>query len=509
MKSRIMVPKLSLYLGSTLFLQNMWVANISFKLLLLLLITAIKTQADSAACEQKEKHLAILDLAKESISKAKDLQPVCVNESKDISSNSSECGAKEKVSAYLDIAKNLIEEAKSNYSACDTASNLTKVVLLHKKPTDCSEILENGEKTSGEYMIWPRNRIFNDMQLKVYCDMDTDDGGWTVIQRRGNFSTKIDFYRTWSYYKDGFGNISEEFWIGNDNIFGLTNQGNYIVRFDMENVDKEYRFATYSSFWIEDETAGYMVHFGNYTGTADEPRSGRPIEVDCEQLKQIIDQDRNVSTRTIALELEVCQKTIVNDLKRINLAFKFNRWVPHELTAEDKRKRKSACLALLRNQRKEKILDRIVTCDENWVYYNNTRRKGGWSALGESAGSVARRALTNKKVFLCFWWDCQGIIYKKYLKIVQTINSAIYSNMLIKVRDAIREKRRNKFRRKVVLFHQDNARPHVSTMAGWTLYRLEWNLIQHPPYSTDMEPSDLCLFLHLPLHLDGVIFNSN
>ncbi|GBM06917.1 hypothetical protein AVEN_147854-1 [Araneus ventricosus] len=39
-----------------------------------------------------------------------------------------------------------------------------------------------------------------------------------------------------------------------------------------------------------------------------EPRSGRPIEVDCEQLNQIIDQDRNVSTRTIALELDICQK---------------------------------------------------------------------------------------------------------------------------------------------------------------------------------------------------------
>ncbi|GBL89034.1 Histone-lysine N-methyltransferase SETMAR [Araneus ventricosus] len=58
----------------------------------------------------------------------------------------------------------------------------------------------------------------------------------------------------------------------------------------------------------------------------DIPRSGRPIEVDCEQLKQIIDQDRNVSTRTIALELDVFQKTIVNALKRINLMFKFNRW---------------------------------------------------------------------------------------------------------------------------------------------------------------------------------------
>ncbi|GBL99338.1 Histone-lysine N-methyltransferase SETMAR [Araneus ventricosus] len=122
----------------------------------------------------------------------------------------------------------------------------------------------------------------------------------------------------------------------------------------------------------------------------DEPRSGCPIEVDCEQLKHIIDQDRNVSTRTIALDLDVCQKSLVSVLKRINVTFKFNRWVPHELTAKDKCKRKAACLALLRDRRKEKILDRIVTCDEKWVYYNNTSRKRWWSAPGESAGSVAR-----------------------------------------------------------------------------------------------------------------------
>ncbi|GBL95584.1 hypothetical protein AVEN_24798-1 [Araneus ventricosus] len=81
--------------------------------------------------------------------------------------------------------------------------------------------------------------------------------------------------------------------------------------------------------------------------------------------------------------------------------------------------------------------------------------------------------------------------------------------MLIKVRDAIREKRRNAFRRKVVLFHQDNARPHVSTMTGWTLYKLEWDLMQHPPYRSDMALSVSYLFSHLQLHLDGAIFNSN
>ncbi|GBM69986.1 Histone-lysine N-methyltransferase SETMAR [Araneus ventricosus] len=96
-----------------------------------------------------------------------------------------------------------------------------------------------------------------------------------------------------------------------------------------------------------------------------------------------------------------------------------------------------------------------------------------------------------------------------HLKSGQTINNAIYSNILIKVRDAIREARRNEFRRKEILFHQDNARPHVSTMAGWKLYKLEWDLMQHPSCSPDMAPLDLNMFSHLQLHLDGAIFNSN
>ncbi|GBM32119.1 Techylectin-5A [Araneus ventricosus] len=255
-----------LSLGRTLSQQNMWIANISLELLFLVLLAAIKAHADSAACEQKEKTLALLDFAKESIKKAKDLQPHCISDSKDTSFNATECGAKEKVSAFLDIARNLIEEAKENYPNCD--GNFTKDVLPTKKAADCSEILENGERKSGEYTIWPSHPNFLGKELKVFCDMETDGGGWTVIQRRGDFPNKVDFYRNWSDYKHGFGNISEEFWLGNDNIFALTNQGNCTVRFDMKSVDKEYRFATYSDFRIEDEKAGYKLHYGDYEGTA-------------------------------------------------------------------------------------------------------------------------------------------------------------------------------------------------------------------------------------------------
>ena len=54
--------------------------------------------------------------------------------------------------------------------------------------------------------------------------MDTDSGGWTVIQRR---MSDTDFYKTWQEYKDGFGDLNENFWLGNDNIHTLSGSGKY------------------------------------------------------------------------------------------------------------------------------------------------------------------------------------------------------------------------------------------------------------------------------------------
>ncbi|GFT37077.1 mariner Mos1 transposase [Trichonephila clavipes] len=111
--------------------------------------------------------------------------------------------------------------------------------------------------------------------------------------------------------------------------------------------------------------------------------------------------------------------------------------------------------------------------------------------------SGARQKLTNKKMLFCVWYYFRGIIFKEYMKSGQIINSTTYNNMLIKFSDAIGEKRSKEFRRKIVFLHQDNVRPHVSTMTICTLYKLQWDLIQDPPYSPDMTPSDYYLFPHL------------
>ncbi|GFX03645.1 hypothetical protein TNCV_2112171 [Trichonephila clavipes] len=91
-------------------------------------------------------------------------------------------------------------------------------------------------------------------------------------------------------------------------------------------------------------------------------------------------------------------------------------------------------------------------------------KEGGQHPGNQSSGSVARRTLTR-----CFSVSSR-IVVELFIqtdrqKSRQTINSSMYSNMLIKVSDAIHEKRR-KFRSKMVLFHQDNVQPHVSAMTG-------------------------------------------
>ncbi|GFQ68912.1 techylectin-5A [Trichonephila clavata] len=99
--------------------------------------------------------------------------------------------------------------------------------------------------------------------------MDTSGGGWTVIQRRGKFGGPMNaFNQNWESYKDGFGTLNEEFWLGNNNIHALTNQGHYTVRFDLQQKNKGRAYALYDKFWIDNEDQKYKLHISGYSGDA-------------------------------------------------------------------------------------------------------------------------------------------------------------------------------------------------------------------------------------------------
>ena len=76
-----------------------------------------------------------------------------------------------------------------------------------------------------------------------------------------------NFYRGWSDYKKGFGNIASNYWLGNDNIHALTADHNQKVKVEVQHQGKTI-FADYDEFWIDDETKNYKLTVAEYTGTA-------------------------------------------------------------------------------------------------------------------------------------------------------------------------------------------------------------------------------------------------
>jgi len=76
------------------------------------------------------------------------------------------------------------------------------------------------------------------------------------------------FFLDWASYKNGFGNLNGEFWLGNDKIHRLTGADEVMMRVDLEDFDGDTRYAVYSTFKMVDEEDKYRLLIGGYSGMA-------------------------------------------------------------------------------------------------------------------------------------------------------------------------------------------------------------------------------------------------
>ncbi|KAM3858551.1 uncharacterized protein ACN63O_018130 [Diretmus argenteus] len=151
-------------------------------------------------------------------------------------------------------------ERGGHYSAAISAE-FTTGTLRFPFPTDCSQELLNGIMESGEVEIFPRGK--DGPPLMVYCDMETDGGGWMVFQRRKDGS--VDFFRGWKDYIQGFGDLSGEFWLGLEKLHNLTTMTRMSLRVDLRAGDESV-FAKYSTFEVAKKN--YRLTVAGYSGTA-------------------------------------------------------------------------------------------------------------------------------------------------------------------------------------------------------------------------------------------------
>ncbi|XP_077363168.1 angiopoietin-2b [Festucalex cinctus] len=154
-----------------------------------------------------------------------------------------------------------VEQLLALVNHCNEISH----VPIQYSPTfrDCAEILHSGQTESGIYNIRLTNSTHS---VKVFCDMETRGGGWTVFQHRRNGS--VDFHRGWKDYKLGFGEPSGEHWLGNDIIHKLTTSGEYSLHVQLMDRDGNEAYSQYKHFYIEEEAHNYSLHVEGFSGTA-------------------------------------------------------------------------------------------------------------------------------------------------------------------------------------------------------------------------------------------------
>jgi len=101
--------------------------------------------------------------------------------------------------------------------------------------------------------------------VRVYVALLT--GGFSALLIQQNVDGSNFFNRTWAAFKVGFGNTSDNYWLGNDQLYQLTNTGKYKLRFDLQSLDNgQWYWAEYTTFIVTSESNNYTLTVGGFTG---------------------------------------------------------------------------------------------------------------------------------------------------------------------------------------------------------------------------------------------------
>ncbi|XP_076253255.1 uncharacterized protein LOC143191767 isoform X1 [Rhynchophorus ferrugineus] len=95
-----------------------------------------------------------------------------------------------------------------------------------------------------------------------------DDGPWTVVQRRDNYTNQQDFNVSWNDYKFGFGDLEKDFWMGNNFLARWSRNRDLVLRIELEDFEGNTAWAEYDHFRVGEANEEFKLSVGGYSGNA-------------------------------------------------------------------------------------------------------------------------------------------------------------------------------------------------------------------------------------------------
>uniref|UniRef100_A0AAF5D0J7 HTH_48 domain-containing protein n=1 Tax=Strongyloides stercoralis TaxID=6248 RepID=A0AAF5D0J7_STRER len=227
----------------------------------------------------------------------------------------------------------------------------------------------------------------------------------------------------------------------------------------------------------------------------DEEGRGRPPAIDDDELNALVEKNARTTVRELAEKLNVSIS-------------KLDKWIPYELNENQRNIRFQVSSTLILRNNNDPFLDRIVTCDEKWIFFDNRQQLAQSFDHDEVLQHFSKSKLNQKKVMLIVWWSAVGLIHYSFLNPGETITATKYAEQIDEIHQKIQRLRPTLINRKGPILLHDNTRPHVAQPALQKLNELGYETLPHPPHSPDLLPTDYHFFKHLNDFLNEKYFKN-
>ncbi|XP_034104854.2 angiopoietin-related protein 7-like [Drosophila albomicans] len=139
----------------------------------------------------------------------------------------------------------------------EASQNKSEIIKLNNKiPSSCIPYVQGVHEIS-----------FDDLgSFDVLCDSQLVGPGAIVIQQR--VGGDEDFNRDWATYREGFGSMQSDFFLGLEKIHRLTSSRPHELYVHLVALNGTAYYAHYDDFQIANERNGYRLRLGKYNGNA-------------------------------------------------------------------------------------------------------------------------------------------------------------------------------------------------------------------------------------------------